>query len=51
MNNKTKNTTDRSTPYRSLGLDKIEAPVKPVKTPKARVIKSSEDLRVRGGKA
>ena len=51
MNKKTKNTTDNSTPYRSLGLNKIDAPVKPVGEPKARVIKANEDLRIRGGKA
>ena len=51
MNKKTKNTTDNSTPYRTFGLGKIDAPVKPENVPKARVIKSSEDLRVKGGKA
>ncbi len=51
MNKKNKNTTDHSAPYRSLGLDKIEAPVKPKSVPKSRVIKSSDDLRTRGGKA
>ena len=51
MNKKSKNTTDNSTPYRYLGLNKIEAPVKQENEPKGRSIKGAGDLRVRGGKA
>lgn len=51
MNNKTKNTTDKSAPYRNLGIGKITAPNKPENEPKCRVIKGEGDLRVKGGKA
>ncbi len=51
MNNKSKNITDKSVPYRNLGMGKITAPVKPQDQPKCRVIKSEGDLRIRGGKA
>lgn len=51
MNKKTKNTTDCSTPYRGFGLNKIDAPVKQANEPKSSVIKSKEDLRIRGDKA
>ena len=51
MNKKLKNTTDLSTPYRTLGMGKVTAPAKPENEPKARVIKGEYDLRVRGGKA
>lgn len=49
MNNK-KN-IDKSAPYRNLGFNKVTAPTKPENEPKARVIKTDGDLRVRGGKA
>ena len=51
MNKKAKNTTDNSAPYRNLGFNKVTAPTKPENEPKARVIKTDGDLRVRGGKA
>ena len=51
MNKKSKNTIDRSAPYRNLGMNKITAPVKAENEPKCRVIKSDGDLRVRGDKA
>ena len=50
MNKKTK-ATDNSAPYRTLGMDKITAPVKVKGTPKANVVKTDSDLRVKGGKA
>lgn len=50
MNNKNKN-TDKSGAYRTLGLNKVTAPTKPENEPKCRVIKTENDLRVRGGKA
>jgi len=50
MNKKVKSTIDKSTPYRSLGLNKIVAPVKPENEPKGRIIKTDGDLRIRGGK-
>lgn len=46
---KTTTTTDKSAPYRTLGIGKIDAPVKHKDEPKATVIKSNKDLR--GGKA
>ena len=49
--NKKNNFTDHSTPYRTLGLEKITAPKKPAAEPKARVIKSDKDMRVRGAKS
>ena len=51
MNKKSKNTTDNSTPYRNLGMGKINAPNKPQNEPKSGVIKSDRDLRCRGTKA
>ena len=50
MNKKIK-VTDNSAPYRTLGMDKITAPVKVKGSPKASVIKTNSDLRVKGGKA
>lgn len=50
MNKKSTNTTDKSTPYRNLGINKITAPTKLENEPRSRVIKSDKDLRVRGGK-
>lgn len=50
MNNKTKNTIDKSTPYRNFGMGKITAPAKPENEPKGRHIKGNEDLRIKGGK-
>ena len=44
----TKNSTDRSTPYRTLGLGKIDAPCKPVGEP--RVTKNASGSDMRGGK-
>lgn len=49
--NKKHNTTDNSAPYRTLGIGKISAPVKPQTNPNSGVIKGNDDLRVRGGKA
>jgi len=44
------NSTDKSTPYRTHGLGRIEAPVKPAKgEPKSSKIENGSDLR--GGKA
>ena len=51
MNNKNKNTTDNATPYRGFSLNKVDAPVKQKNEPMASVIKSKNDLRVRGDKA
>ena len=51
MNKKSTNTIDKSAPYRTLGMGKVTAPVKPQGEPKCRVIKTDNDLRVRGGKA
>jgi hypothetical protein len=48
--NKKSRTTDNSTPYRTLGMTKITAPVKPVGEPKNRIIKSNNDLRIKGVK-
>ena len=42
--NKKSRTTDNSTPYRTLGITKITAPVKPVGEHKNRIIKSNNDL-------
>ena len=42
------NKTDKSTPYRSLSLDPVKAPVKPKNQPKATLTGSKRDLR--GGK-
>ena len=50
MNKKTK-ATDNSAPYRTLGMGKRTAPVKAKDEPKASVIKTDSDLRVKGGKA
>ncbi len=50
MNKKVKNTNDKSTPYRNLGLNKVTAPVTQENEPKCRVIKTDNDLRVRRGK-
>lgn len=50
MNTKSKNTTDKSAPYRNLGMGMITAPVKSQNEPKSRVIKTDGDLRVKGGK-
>ena len=51
MNKKPNNTTDKSAPYRNLGIGKISAPTKPEGEPKCRVIKGEGDLRCKGGKA
>ena len=51
MNKKNKTITDNSAPYRTLGLGKVSAPVKPQNEPKGRVIKTDSDLRSRGTKA
>ena len=46
---KTSTTIDKSAPYRTVGIGKIDAPVKDKDQPKSAVIKSNKDLR--GGKA
>ena len=46
---KTTTTIDKSSPYRTLGIERIDAPTKPKDEPKATSIKSNKDLR--GGKA
>ena len=51
MNKKSNNTTDKSAPYRNLGMGKITAPTKPQNEPKSRAIKGTDDLRIKGGKA
>lgn len=51
MNKKSKNSIDKSAPYRNLGMGKITAPTKPQDEPKSRTIKGTDDLRTRGGKA
>ena len=51
MNKKNKNLTDKTAPYRSLSYNKITAPNKLVGDPSSRVIKSDNDLRVKGGKS
>ena len=49
---KAKETTDKSAPYRSLGLNKITAPVKASGEPQGSKIVGTNDLRAeRGGKA
>ena len=50
MNKKSKNTTDTVNPYRTMSLQKITAPSKVTNEPKSRVMKSSCDLRSKGGK-
>ena len=50
MNKKSKNTIDKSSPYRNLGLNKISAPVAVNGDPKCRTIKTNDDLRVKRGK-
>ena len=50
MNKKLKSTTDASSPYRTMSLDKITAPIKDKNSPKSNIIKSNTDLRTRGGK-
>lgn len=50
MNKKFKTPTDKSAPYRTLGLNKITSPVKAENEPKSRTIKTDGDLRVKGGK-
>ena len=50
MNKKNK-ATDRSAPYRTLGMSKVSAPNKAQNEPKAGVIKTNNDLRMRGNKA
>ena len=40
---------DKSMPYRTLGIGRIDAPTKPKDEPKASTIKATKDLR--GGKA
>lgn len=49
--NKKNNSTDHSTPYRTLGMEKITAPKKSAAEPKSRVISTGKDMRVRGDKA
>lgn len=51
MNKKSRNTIDKSAPYRNLGMGKITAPTKPQNEPTARTIKGTNDLRIKGGKA
>lgn len=51
MNNKINKATDKSAPYRNLGMGKITAPNKSENQPKARTIKTDGDLRIKGGKA
>lgn len=43
------NTKDNSTPYRTLSIGKVEAPVKHKEQPKSGVIKGSGDLRGKRG--
>lgn len=50
MNKKSQNKTDATLPYRTMSLDKIVAPIKVKNAPKSIVIKSSTDLRTKGGK-
>jgi hypothetical protein len=50
MNKKLKNTIETTNPYRSMSFNKINAPLKVTDEPKCRVIKSSSDLRSKGGK-
>ena len=50
MNKKSKHLIDKSVPYRTLGLNKITAPVKAQNEPKSRTIQTDGDLRVKGGK-
>ena len=50
MNKKPTIVTDKSAPYRTIGFNKITAPTKVANPPKARVIRASSDLRVKGGK-
>lgn len=50
MNKKNK-ATDYSTPYRTLGLNKVTAPKKAQDEPKSKILKSKSDLRMRGNKA
>ena len=50
MNKKCKTPIDKSTPYRTLGLNKVTAPQKAGNEPKCRIIKTDGDLRVKGGK-
>ena len=50
MNKKNK-ATDYSTPYRTLGLNKVTAPKKAQDEPKSNILKSKNDLRMRGNKA
>lgn len=51
MDKNSKNTKDKSTPYRYMGLGKVSAPTKCENEPKCRVIKGTDDLRCKGGKA
>ena len=50
MNKKNK-ATDNSTPYRTLGMNKVTAPKRVQDDPKSKVLKSDTDLRMRGKKA
>lgn len=50
MNKKLNNTTDKSAPYRTLSLNKVDAPNKHTNEPKNRVITTGDDLRCKGGK-
>ena len=45
---KNQNKNDKSTPYRTLGVDPVKAPAKPTAQPKATVTAGKSDLR--GGK-
>ncbi len=47
---KTKEVTDKSTPYRTVGATMIKAPVKQTNEPVGNMIKSYGDLRVKGRK-
>lgn len=50
MNKNNKTAKNVSAPYRNLSLNKTAAPVKVQGDPRNRVIKSSGDLRAKGGK-
>lgn len=47
---KYKEPIDKSSPYRTLGANMVKAPVKQTNEPKSGFIKSSDDLRCKGGK-
>lgn len=47
---KIKEVTDKSAPYRTVGATMIKAPAKQTNEPKGSMIKSYDDLRVKGRK-